>query len=150
MEYRDILLVLHILGAGTWIGTNVVQAAAPPLAAGQGSTVLSGWYRIAARLNRVYIPASALILVTGILMVVEVAAYEFETPFVVVGFMMIAIGAALGVMVFQPTGEAAAQAIDAGDEKSARAAMGRLTRFGVLDTLLLIVTVISMVIKLGA
>ena len=149
MEYRDILLVLHIIGVGTWVGANVVQAVAPPLAAAQGPSMVSGWYRIAARLNRVYLPAAGLILITGILMVMEVAAYEFETPFVVVGFMMIAIGAALGVVVFQPTSEEAASAIDSGDQKAARSAAGRLTLFGVLDTLLLVVTIISMVIKLG-
>ena len=112
--------------------------------------MVSGWYRIAANLNRVYLPAAGLILITGILMVTEVAAYELETPFVVVGFMMIAIGAALGIVVFQPTSQEAASAIDSGDQAAVRTATRKLTLFGVLDTVLVIATITSMVMKLGA
>ena len=43
MELRDILLVLHIAGAGTWLGANIVQAVAPSMAAKQGPAAAAGW-----------------------------------------------------------------------------------------------------------
>ena len=43
MELRDILLVLHIAGAGTWLGANIVKAVAPSMAAKQGPAAAAGW-----------------------------------------------------------------------------------------------------------
>jgi hypothetical protein len=51
LDFRDILLVLHIAGAGVWLGANIVRAVTPPLAASQGPAVFAGWYRITARLS---------------------------------------------------------------------------------------------------
>ena len=33
MELRDVMLVVHIAGAGTWLGANMIQAVVPGLAA---------------------------------------------------------------------------------------------------------------------
>lgn len=151
MNFRDILLVLHIAGAGVWLGANVVQAVTPPLAASQGPEVLAGWYRITARLSsRLYMPAGITILITGIFLVLESDAYGFDSLFVGIGMGMIVVGAVLGIVVFGPGGERAAQAIDSGDSGRARSETARLTGFGVLDTLLLLFTVIVMVLRWGA
>jgi hypothetical protein len=76
MTYRDILLVLHIAGAGTWLGANVVQAVVPPMAARRSADVLAGWYRITSSMaSRLYVPAAILILTTGVLMVLDNEAY---------------------------------------------------------------------------
>ncbi|HJS71489.1 MAG TPA: DUF2269 family protein [Acidimicrobiia bacterium] len=149
MTYRDILLVLHIAGAGTWLGANVVQAVVPPAAARAGEATLAGWYRITGAMSKtLYMPAAILILITGILLVVESDAYGFGSLFVTIGFGMIVVGAILGITVFGPGGEAAAEAVETGDQPVIRTAVARLTRWGVIDTLLLLFTITVMVLRL--
>ncbi|MCZ6736457.1 MAG: hypothetical protein O7B77_00600, partial [Actinobacteria bacterium] len=78
MELRDVMLVIHIAGAGTWLGANMIQAVVPGLAARQGAEVAAGWYRVAGDLSkRLYMPASILILITGIVLVLEDASLSF-------------------------------------------------------------------------
>lgn len=149
MTYREILLVLHIAGAGTWLGANIVQAVVPPTAARIGATTLSGWYRVSSVLaRRLYMPAAILILITGILLVVESDAYGFGSLFVAIGFGMIVIGAILGIVVFGPGGDAAAEAVESGEPVRIRSAVSRLTAWGLVDTLLLLFTITAMVLRL--
>jgi hypothetical protein len=151
MELRDVLLILHIAGAGTWLGANVVQAMAPSLAGKQGPAAQAGWYRVAAKLSsRLYMPAAILILATGIWMVLLEDAYGFGTLFVTIGFVMIVIGALLGIFVFDRGSQQAASAIEAGDQSAVKSATGRIAAFGVLDTVLLLFTITAMVLRLGA
>jgi hypothetical protein len=148
MELRDILLVIHIAGAGTWFGANVIQAVVPRMAASQGVEAVAGWYRVAGALSsRLYMPASILILVTGVWMVLINDAFGFGSLFVTIGFAMIVIGALLGIFVFDPTSKAAASAIEAGDSGATRKATTRVAVFGTIDTLLLLVTITAMVMR---
>lgn len=150
MDYREILLILHIAGAGTWLGANIVQAVVPPMAARQGADTLAGWYRISAAMSsRLYVPAAILVLLTGVLLVLQSEAYGFGELFVTIGFGMIVVGALLGQFVFGPGGENAARAIESGDQSAIREAVARLTRFGLIDTLLLLFTIAAMVLRLG-
>lgn len=151
MTLRDILLVLHIAGAGTWLGANLLQAVVPRLAGQDDSRVLAGWYRIAGRLSKpIYIPAGVTILVTGVWMVLVSDTYSFADVFVTIGFAVIIIGAVLGSLVFDPTSSKVATALDAGDQATARQAMGKLAGFGALDTLLVLFAILVMVLRLGA
>ena len=150
MSYGEILLVLHIAGAGTWLGANVVQAVVPPISARQGTEALAGWYRTTTVMStRLYVPAAILILVTGVLMVLDNEAYGFGTLFVTIGFGMILVGALLGQFVFGPGGEAAAEAVESGDGTAIRKAVGKITRYGLIDTILLLFTITAMVLRLG-
>lgn len=149
MTYRDILLILHIVGAGTWLGANVVQAVVPPAAAKVGSATLAGWYRLTSMLaRRLYIPAALVILITGVLLVMNSDAYGFGSTFVTIGFAMLVVGAILGSVVFGPGGEAAAAAVESEDESMIRRAVAKLTTWGLVDTLLLLFTIAVMVLKL--
>ncbi|MGH8950491.1 MAG: DUF2269 family protein [Acidimicrobiia bacterium] len=151
MELRQILLVLHIVGAATWFGANIVQALAPGMTAKQGPQAAAGWYRVAAGLStRLYMPASILILATGIWMVLITDEYSFGSTFVTIGFGMIVVGALFGIIVFGPGSERAAQAIEAGDKEAIRSTAGRIAAFGTVDTLLLLFTITAMVLRLGA
>lgn len=142
--------MLHIAGAGTWLGANVVQAVVPPMAARKSAEVLAGWYRItSAMASRLYVPTAILILITGVLMVLDNEAYGFGSLFVTIGFGMIVVGALLGQFVFGPGGEETADAVESGDATAIRSAVGRLTRFGMIDTLLLLFTITAMVLRLG-
>jgi hypothetical protein len=149
LELRDFLLIVHIAGAGTWLGANIVQAVVTPMAVKEGGTAASGWYRIAGRLSTVlYMPAAILILLTGIFLVLQSDVYGFGSLFVTIGFITIVIGALFGMFVFGPVSKRAADAIDAGDTGGIKAATGRLATFGVIDTILVLVTITVMVLRL--
>jgi hypothetical protein len=151
MELRDVLLVFHIAGAGTWLGANIIQAVVPAAIAGQGSEAEAAWYRVAGGLSRrLYMPAAILILITGIWMVSISDIYTFGSPFVGIGFVAIVIGALLGILVFGPGSTNAAEAIVSGDGAAIKATKGRLTLFGVIDTLIILLTITAMVLRLGA
>ena len=148
MSLRELLLIFHIAGAGVWLGANVLQAVVPRMVANHGTAAVAGWYRVAAKLgNRVYVPASLLILVTGIFLVLQIDAYGFGTRFVTVGFAMIVIGAVLGVVVFERSSTVAADAIEAGDAGLIKRTVAKLAGFGALDTLLLLLTIAAMVTR---
>jgi hypothetical protein len=149
MTFRDILLVFHIAGAGTWLGANIVQAIVPPAAARAGTVTLAGWYRITSVLaRRLYMPAALLILLTGVLLVLQSDAYGFGDLFVTIGFAMIVVGAILGIVIFGPGGEAAAAAVETEDVSRIRSAVAKLSAWGVVDTLLLLFTIAAMVLRL--
>jgi len=148
MELREIMLVLHIASAGVWLGANVIQVVVPGLAARQGVEVVAGWYRVAGQLaKRLYMPASILILITGIVMVLQDDSFSFGSLFVTIGFGMIVIGALLGIFVFDPGSEAVAVAVESGDRSRIKAATARIAKFGAVDTLLLLFTMTAMVLR---
>ncbi len=148
MELRDVMLVVHIAGAGTWLGANMIQAVVPGLAARQGAEVAAGWYRVAGQLSkRLYMPASILILITGIVLVLQDASLSFGSLFVTIGFGMIVIGALLGIFIFAPGSEAVAVAVESGDQSRIKAAAARIATFGTVDTLLVLFTMTAMVLR---
>ncbi len=148
MSLRELLLTFHIAGAGVWLGANVVQAVVPRMVGPHGPEAAVGWYRVAAKLgNRLYVPASIVILITGIFLVLGADEYGFGTRFVTVGFTMIVVGAVLGVVVFEKGSERAAVAIESADQGLIRSAVMRLSAFGALDTLLLLLTIVAMVTR---
>jgi hypothetical protein len=150
MFYRNILLVLHIAGAGAWFGANLMQAIVPGLL-GPVSPAAASWFRTTEKLaTRFYIPVAVTILVTGILLVLNSEAYGFGSVFVSIGFVAVIIGAVLGSTVFGPKSEAIADAIDSGEADRADKMRGTVGGFGILDTLVVLFTIYAMVAKLGA
>lgn len=142
------MLILHIAGASAWLGANVMQGVVPPLIAREGVAPAAAWYRIAAQLGkRLYIPASLLIVGTGIVMVLDDDAIGFGTMFVTVGFAMVVVGAILGSAVFERGSNEAADAMEAGDRDRIKRATSRLTRWGMVDTVLLLFTITVMVLR---
>jgi hypothetical protein len=120
------------------------------MAAKQSAEVAAGWFRVAGGLSKkLYMPVAVVILITGLVLVLQDDGFSFGSSFVIIGFGMILVGALLGVFVFDPGSEQAAQAIEAGDEARIKAAKGRITTFGTVDTLLLVFTITAMVLRLG-
>ena len=147
---RDIILVLHIAGAGTWLGANIVQAVVPQMAAKEGTSAVAGWYRVAGKLSsRLYMPVAILILITGSILVLQNESFSFGSLFVTIGFSMVIVGGLLGKFVFEPGSEKAAAAIESGDQSLIRVATTRIATFGTIDTLLVLFTIAAMVLRLG-
>jgi hypothetical protein len=149
MDFRDVMLLIHLIGVGTWLGANVVQMVAPPLAAAQGKETLAGWMRMGAGFGqRIYIPVGVVVLLSGVaLVLLSEGVYSFGSLFVTIGFAVVIIAALMGSFVFTPGAEKAAEAIESGDERKIAATTGRLARFGALDTLLLLFAMAVMIIR---
>lgn len=149
---RDTLLIIHILAAATWFGTNMVQLTISPGIHKRDAAIASFWHNTAANLGRVvYMPAAMVSLVTGILLltVVDNSPYAFSDPFISIGFVTIIVGAGLGMAFFAPTARKAAAAYDAGDTATAAQLEKKIAMGGMLDTALMVVTFIAMVSKWG-
>jgi hypothetical protein len=99
--------------------------------------------------NLLYGPASVLLLITGIWLVIE-TTYDWSNAFVSIGFAAVIAGGALGGVVFAPTVRGLKAAHEAGDEKALSALYGRWMAFGLLDIAIVTFAIASMVWKLGA
>lgn len=145
-----LLLFVHILAAGAWLGASFTQVAVTPAMRRTGGAPAAAWMRQTARLGVVlYTPAAVALLITGFWMVIRESAYEFEQTFVALGIITVIIGMVLGMRVFGPGGREVADLHDAGEEAEAATAHKRLTVYGLLDTLLVVFTVWAMVKRLG-
>jgi ascorbate-specific PTS system EIIC-type component UlaA len=148
---RTTLLVLHIIGVAIWLGANGVLAFAGPRAAGAGPEVRSWWADTQGAMARVlYNAAGVLVLLTGIGLVLQSdEVYRFSDTFVSIGFLAVIVGAGLGMGVFGPGTRRLSDAIRSNDGEAERQVSSRLQAFGILDTLVLVVTIVAMVGKWG-
>ena len=147
--YRNLLLTLHIAGVSGWLGANLVQfVLAPRLGRGVGPTSASWWSAAAFLAKKYYTYVAVLIALTGILLVIEVD-YEFSHPFISLGFLTIIVGGGLAGAQFGPLFRKAAAAAEAGDAETVAATAKRTTLLAVVDTALVLVTVLAMVAKWG-
>lgn len=150
MELRDVMLILHIVGVATWLGANMVQFAMIRPVRAHGGEAAAAWARMAAGLGRtLYMPAGLLVLATGIVLVLDSSVYTFGSLFVTIGMSVVIVGAILGPVVFGPGGERVAGAIESGDTTAVRREESRVTRFAVLDTVLVLFALAAMVMRWG-
>lgn len=147
---RNILLVLHIVGAATWFGANLTQIALTRRFTAEGGAPAASWMASTVVLGRnLYGPAGFLVLVTGVWLVLDSTLYGFGNAFVGIGITVVLIGIILGITVFGPRGARAAQAFAEGDDTGGRKIAAGIAGFGALDTLLLLLAITAMVGKWG-
>ena len=148
----EILLFVHILGVAAWFGANLVRAFARSPMSKVGDTTAASWHRATVSMGRViHTPAAIAVFVTGFGLVgLSDGAYEMTAPFVVVGIIVVVVGAVLAMSVLGPNGERIAAAYDAGDRDLAEAVARRSSLVGWVDTLLLAFTTLLMVLRWGA
>lgn len=148
---REVLLVIHILGAGTWLGANVTQLMVTPRLRDEGGAAAAAWMRSIHKMGTMlYTPAAVLLLITGVWLVIDSSVYDFEQVFVAIGVMMVIIGAVLGARVYGPKAESAAAAFQAGDDAAGSTIVARTSRVGAVETALLVTTIVAMVYRWGA
>lgn len=94
---------------------------------------------------RLFNPAGILILLSGVLLVVD-GPWRFENASVVIGILIVVMGALLGARVFTPLSRRA----QAAHQRALEGPYQRFRAFGALDTGLIILAVALMVLKLGA
>ena len=145
------LLIVHILAAATWFGANVVQFFVTPRMTKADSVAAAEWHRMTVAMGvRIYAPAAILLFITGFgLIGVSDGAFLVSDTFVIIGIVMVVIGAVLGIRFSGPQGEKVAAAYDDGDRAAAEALVGRVIRVGAVESLLVIFTIAVMVWKWG-
>ncbi len=147
---REVLLFIHILAVGAWIGANVTQLIVNPAIQKAGGIAAATWMRQISRMGKaLYTPAAIVALVTGVWMVAISDFFDFEHLFVVIGILMVIVGGVLGARVFGPGGRESADLHESGDTKAAAAVDSRLRMWAFVDSALLVFTVYVMVEKLG-
>ncbi|NND03212.1 MAG: hypothetical protein HKN91_10535 [Acidimicrobiia bacterium] len=148
----EILLTLHIIAAGTWIGASVVQLVTSGRISAQGGAAAASWHETAAWWGKVlYSPAAVVILATGVALVLDSTFYEFSNAFVSIGFLAVIAGAVLGITKIGKGSEQAAAAFAAGDDASGLATFKqKVFPWAVLDSVILLIVVLAMVGKWGA
>jgi hypothetical protein len=144
---RTLLLVVHIIGVGCWLGANVVQLLLSPRLARSSPEVASAWTRqIMWLAERYYVVVGVAIGITGVLLVLD-GDWSWSSGFIWVGIGVLVIGAVLGVAVFGPLARTRVEALDSGDRAAADAAQRRIVPFGIVDTALVVVAIAAMVHK---
>ncbi len=148
---RDALLIVHILGVSTWFGANMVQMFVTPRMSKAGHAVAAEWQRTVVAMGKVLYPVAAVVvLLSGFgLLGTSNNVFSLSDTFIIVGVVMVVIGAALGMAFFGPHGEKAAAAYTEGDSDRGTAMVRRTAGMGTLDTALLVVTIAAMVMKWG-
>ena len=149
MILRTFALWLHILGGGTWLGGNVMQAAVSRGLISGDSNVAKRWMETVHKASGpVYGTASVVILATGIYMVLSSdGAYSFGDTFVGIGIAILIIGGALAGLVFNRQTKAALAAYDSGNAAAAAPAHRAIAMWGTIDTVLVALAVLAMVAK---
>lgn len=148
----EILLTLHVIAAGTWIGANVVQFVTANRVSTEGGVAAANWHETVVWWGKVlYSPASVVLLATGVALVLDSSFYEFSNTFVSIGFFAIIAGAVIGITRIAKGSEKAAAAFRAGDNAAGLAAFRqKVLPWAVLDSVILVVAVIAMIGRWGA
>ena len=143
----NVLLIIHILAAATWFGANMVQFFVAMRLRKADNAIAAEWQRMTVALGKgLYSPAVILLFITGFGLVgTSDGAFEIGDPFVILGIVVVVIGAVVGIRIVGPQGEKAATAYDDGDRAGAEAIITRVSRVALVDTLLLVVAIVAMV-----
>lgn len=147
--YRNLLLVVHIAAAGSWVGATFVQLMLVPYFANTVGTARLEWAKASRLLGqRFYTAAGGLLGVTGVLLVIE-THWNFSAGFVMVGIAVIIFGALMGALVFAKLAdrEIAALGAEPSDLTTANAVRQRIIGFALLDTTLVLLAMLTMIDK---
>lgn len=150
MSYYEILLFLHIVGATVWLGSAFLLNALFFRAKSTKDNILIG--RISANTEwlakRIFIPASLLTLLLGILLTIE-GPWQFDQLWIALGLGGFAATFLLGIGVIEPTGKklhAAMEQHGPGHPETAKHS-SRIDALSKLDLVLLFVVVFDMTLK---
>ena len=148
----EILLFVHILGVAAWFGANLARTfAGGPMSKAAPATAAS-WHRATVSMGRViHTPAAIAVFITGFGLVgLSEGAYEMTDAFVVVGIVVVVVGAVLAMIVLGPNGRRIASAYEDGDRTLAESFARRSALIGWIDTALLAFATLVMVLRWGA
>jgi uncharacterized membrane protein len=148
MSYYEVLLFLHIAAAVVWLGSGFFLQALVVRAARedddglmQGLASSSGWLA-----QRIFIPASLVVLVVGILLTIE-GPWSFGDLWIVLGLAGYAFSFLVGILFLEPEGKRIAAAMEAGDQARAGFHVGRINTVSRIELVVLYLVVAVMALK---
>ena len=146
---RTFLLSLHIVAVAAWLGGNLVQMSLLPFFEREEHAVAAAWHRASGWMARVYYTVAGIVItVTGIALVIR-GDIPWSAGFVSLGLATVIIGGILGVLFFGPTSRQAVLAHAAADPVAVRRVRQRFTVGALIDTSLVVLTVVAMVHRWG-
>lgn len=147
----ETLVVIHVLSAVAWLGGGLFNGFIGPRMAKAGGETAINWIRTAIEAaSKYFIPAGVITLLSGIGVVLSDEAYDFGVAFVSVGLGVSVIALVLAFAVLRPSAIKALAAAEAGDFPSVGVHAKRAAMTGQIVGILLILTEIAMVLRLGA
>jgi uncharacterized membrane protein len=156
VSWYEFLKTIHVLAAAAWVGTAISseilgRMVAKAIAAGDTPKMISYVEDQETLGKSLYAPASGLVLLTGILMVLD-AGLGFTDTWILIGLIIFAISTVVGIVYFTPETPKLLAALREGRQNDSdfQARVRRITTISRIDTLLLIAVVANMVIKPGA
>jgi hypothetical protein len=143
---RNLLLLLHLAAVAAWLGANFTQFVVAPRLRRYGAPTDRHWSETSRFLGqRYYNVVGVVVAVSGVALVLH--GHWHWRGFVLVGIATVVIGAALGIAVFEGLLKREAAELDAGDLPTVARIRHNFTAVAVLDTLLVLVTMLAMIDK---
>lgn len=146
---RNIALWLHIIGVAIWLGANVAQGYLGPRLGTDRDAALPWFRAVESMSGPIYGGSGALVLLTGIYLVITNEAFGFGSTFVTIGFTVIIISGAMGPLVFGRKTRTIVGHLEADEGDQAQRVYRTLGPWGILDTLLIVVAIFAMVAQWG-
>jgi uncharacterized membrane protein len=148
MSYYEVLLFLHIAAAAVWLGAGfflqmLIFRAESSDDGGltQGIASNSGWMA-----QRIFIPASLVVLVVGVLLTIE-GPWSFGDLWIVLGLAGYAVSFLIGILFLEPEGKRIGAAMAAGDQGQAAARIRRINAVSRIELTILYLVVAAMALK---
>ena len=153
-DIYEALQVVHVIAAVVWVGGGVSMQILGIRAqrAGNADRLMFLGREIEFVGKRIFLPASIVVLLLGIAMVIKAEPIGFGDPWILLGLGGIIVSAVVGAAYLGPqTGKLAALVEQQGAESpDVRAQMNRVFLASRLDLLILIGVVVDMVVKPGS
>jgi uncharacterized membrane protein len=152
MDSFELMKTVHVLAAVVWVGgAATTQILAIRLQRQQDPMRMAAFAKDAEWVGtRVYTPASLIVLLLGIGMVVE-GFPEFSDLWIILALVGIAFSAIVGAAYLGPTSGKLGKMIEekGADDPEAQRTLSRIFLFSRLDLLVLLLITIDMVVKPG-
>ncbi|MDP9070224.1 MAG: DUF2269 family protein [Actinomycetota bacterium] len=148
----NVLKALHVLAAVTWVGGAItINILGSRIAATNDGAGLAAFARETAWVgNFVYLPASVMVLLFGVLAVLE-GDWSFGDAWVSIGLLGVLVTALTGSLFFGPESKRIARLVESQgvEHPEVRDRTTRILRMGRVDLVVLLVVVVVMVLKPG-
>lgn len=149
---KEVLLTVHVLAAVIWVGGSVTMLAFGYYLRGRDANTRVEYTRWTEWLApRLFAPMSIAVIIAGPLLVDE-TGYEFNEPWLHVGFFGWLVSFVIGVAFYPREGRKREQLIkqDGVAHASVAASVNRVLTVATVDTLIIALVVIDMTTKPGA
>lgn len=146
----ETLLIIHILSAAAWLGGSFLLGFAGPRMGRAGGPAAGAWVGVVLEaIPKFFIPAALLTLLSGMAIVATEEQWDWGNPFVGIGMTVVVVAIAIALLNNAPGLRGMLQAAQAGDTATLAAKARKVMRGGAAIAVLLVLTEIAMVLRLG-